>query len=508
MSGFFEFLSMLAHSPISPFLVLIGIITPFCTFFLYMIVQSKTGTIRQQQESLNELTQSFENLDEQAKLIVKTDLELNKAQEELDHRLHSLEALQKISRQLSTTLDENEIFSRIEKTLLTDIGFEKNLLWIFKEDETLVRRINLGVINSDADTIATDLISSATLLDDLKKGLSFSSLTASPEHMEALKIIFGVEHFIVTPILSQDGILGILFVGNRSNTLKVTLGTEETLSILANQIGQALGNAKSFEELFRSRKTLEFKILERTKQLEKALSEVQVISKTKSEFVSAVSHELRTPLTSIKGFAAILIAGKLGEVPDGVKQRLEKINNQSDNLVKFINNLLDISRIESGHIEMNYGQCNLLEIIEATHDLLIPQMKEKQIQWKVEAPQTLEKVNIDRSQYERIFINLVSNAIKFTPENGTISITIVNNNGILEITVTDTGIGISQDDIDRLFDEFFRVENDINQNVKGTGLGLALVKKIVEAHKGRIWITSEMGQGTSFHFTLPVNLAN
>ncbi|MFC1510478.1 ATP-binding protein [Candidatus Omnitrophota bacterium] len=508
MSGFFEFLSMLQAAPFAPILILISLVAPFCLFILFLISQSKTETIHQQKATLKKLKKSFEDLDEQAKLIVKTDLELNKAQEELDRRLHSLEALQKISRLISTTLDENEMFARLEKTLLTDIGFEKNLLLTFKEDGTLSTRINLGVIDSDAETIAKDLTRDETFLNDLKKGLSFSSLTAPQGRKEALKIIFNVDHFIVSPVLSQDGILGILFVGNRSRALTITEGDAEMLSILANQIGQAFGNAKLFEEVFRSRKGLENKIHERTNQLEKALKEVQIISKTKSEFVSAVSHELRTPLTSIKGFAAILIAGKLGEVPEGVKLRLEKINNQSDNLVKFINNLLDISRIESGHIEMNLGLCSLLEIIEATRDLLSPQLKEKQINWDVSAAESLPKVNVDRSQYERIFINLVSNAIKFTPENGTISVSIVNNDDILEIIVTDTGIGISQEDIDRLFDEFYRVENDINQNVKGTGLGLALVKKIIEAHKGKIWITSVVGEGTSFHFTLPLNLSN
>ncbi len=379
MSGFIEFITMLQHSAFGPFFILLGLLASICAFIVYLFSQIKSETIRKQNIELNKLKKSFENLDEQAKLIVKTDLELNKAQEELDRRLHSLESLQKISRLISTTLDEKEIFSRLEKTLLTDIGFEKNLLLTFNEDGSLSTRINLGVIDSDAKTIAINLIRDETFLTDLKRGLSFSSLTAPQGRKEALKIIFSIEHFITTPILSQDGMLGLLFVGNRTNALNITEGAEEMLSILSNQIGQALGNAKLFEEIFRSRKTLETKIHERTNQLEKALKEVQNINKTKSEFVSAVSHELRTPLTSIKGFAAILIAGKLGEVPDGVKQRLEKINNQSDNLVKFINNLLDISRIESGHIEMNLGLCSINEIIESTYDIMMPQLKEKSI---------------------------------------------------------------------------------------------------------------------------------
>jgi signal transduction histidine kinase len=111
---------------------------------------------------------------------------------------------------------------------------------------------------------------------------------------------------------------------------------------------------------------------------------------------------------------------------------------------------------------------------------------------------------LDASQAERIFINLISNAIKFTPENGTISVDARLHNKAVTIEVSDTGIGISEEDIARLFDEFYRVDNQINQNVKGTGLGLPLAKKIVEAHKGKMWITSKLNEGTTFHFTLPV----
>ncbi|MCK5179428.1 MAG: HAMP domain-containing histidine kinase, partial [Candidatus Omnitrophica bacterium] len=263
-------------------------------------------------------------------------------------------------------------------------------------------------------------------------------------------------------------------------------------------------NARLFEQVFRSQQILEAKVHDRTNQLESALKEVQNISKTKSEFVSAVSHELRTPLTSIKGYASILMAGKLGNVPDQVRKRLGKINTHSDNLVKLINDLLDISRIESGRFEMKINKCNLVTMIDNIRDLLTPQMKEKGIQWAEDIDGAIPEMMLDSSQAERIFINLISNAIKFTPKNGTISVNARLNNGVVTVEVSDTGIGISDEDIARLFDEFFRVDNQINQNVKGTGLGLSLAKKIVEAHKGRMWITSKVNEGTTFHFTLPV----
>jgi two-component system sensor histidine kinase VicK len=146
-------------------------------------------------------------------------------------------------------------------------------------------------------------------------------------------------------------------------------------------------------------------------------------------------------------------------------------------------------------------------MIDGVRDLLTPQMKEKGLHWDAKIDPAIPEVMLDSSQAERIFINLINNAIKFTPENGTISVHARLENAIVTLEVSDTGIGISEEDMGRLFSEFYRVDNQINQNVKGTGLGLSLAKKIVEAHKGKIWVTSKLHEGTTFHFTLPVQQA-
>jgi two-component system sensor histidine kinase VicK len=197
--------------------------------------------------------------------------------------------------------------------------------------------------------------------------------------------------------------------------------------------------------------------------------------------------------------------GKLGDIPDKVKERLGKINTHSDNLVKLINELLDISRIESGKVEMKLSPCDLSALIDSIHDLLTPQMKDKNIKFIKQVDANIPEMMLDTSQVDRIFINLISNAIKFTPESGTISVNANLNKDVVTIEVSDTGIGISKNDLTRLFDEFYRVDNQINQNVKGTGLGLPLAKKIVQAHNGQMWVTSTVNQGTTFHFTLPVH---
>lgn len=484
-----------------------GVLAIIVLTVLILLLVNRVEQIHRLQAALRKMTKSFNELDEQAKLIIKTDLELNKAQEELDKRLNGLDALQKTSRLVSTTLDENEIFKRLDQSAIADLGFEKNLICIYDKTQTLQCRLNVGFSPEDVQFILTSLGKDKSLTQAMKEGRAFTSAASSKQAKESIIRLFDVEHFVLTPILSQNNILGFLFAGNRSNTFAITEGDEELVSILANQIGQAMENARLFEQAYHASQVLESKVQERTRQLASVLEEVKQISKTKSEFISAVSHELRTPLTSIKGYASLLITGKLGDVPDQVKERLEKINTHSDNLVKLINNLLDIARIESGRVEMKMEKCAITAIIETARDLLMPQMREKNLQWKTEISEDVPELTMDKHQAERIFINLIGNAVKFTPENGTITVRVHHAPQTVTVEVSDTGIGVSKEDLGKLFDEFYRVDNAINQNVKGTGLGLSLVQKIVDAHKGKIWVTSELNRGTTFHFTLPLDPA-
>ena len=261
-------------------------------------------------------------------------------------------------------------------------------------------------------------------------------------------------------------------------------------------------NARLFEKTWQAQQELEKKVTERTKELTKALEEVKKTSKRKTDFVSSVSHELRTPLTSIKGYAAILLTGKLGELLPEVRQRLERINRHSDELGHIVNDLLDISRIESGRIIMNLASCDLMQIIEKTGDLLSGQFNEENINFNVKISPDASKVLIDKTQIERVFINLLGNAIKFTPRDGKINITTQIKDEMVQVDISDTGCGIPTEMQKDIFEEFFRVDNTINQEVKGTGLGLTLVKGIIEAHQGKIWVESKVGTGSTFSFTL------
>lgn len=470
----------------------------------------KSEDLKDLQSSFKKIINSFNELDEQAKLIVKTDLELNKAQEELDRRLIGLSTLQTLSRTISRTLDEQEIFRKIDKTIATELGFTHLLVLSYDETNGFTIRTNLGIDPVKVEQARTELGLDSQFLSALKDGMIFSSLNSSQKTKSRIIQLLENEHFILSPLLTQRGVGGLLFVGNRYSAPAVTAGDEELISILASQLAQALENSQLFEQAYHASQTLESKVAERTKELSMALKDVEDISKKKSEFISAVSHELRTPLTSIKGYASILMTGKVGDIPDAVKERLGKINTHSDNLVKLINDLLDISRIESGRVEMKTTPHNIRPMLDTIADLLTPQLNNKEISLQINLPAEMPAIEYDTTQMDRVFINLVSNAIKFTPAGGLITINaqlnMMREEAIFE--VADTGIGINKEDLQRIFDEFYRVDNEINLKVKGTGLGLALAKNIVEAHYGHIWVTSTVGQGTKFHFTLPFQHKN
>ncbi|MBI3990623.1 MAG: hypothetical protein HY350_00585 [Candidatus Omnitrophica bacterium] len=475
---------------------------------LAIVLMLKIDKIKKLQAVVDKLKKSLEEMDEQAKLIVRTDIELNKTQEELDKKITGLYALHKISRIISTTLEESQIFKIVESASFEDLGFEKAcaFLWDDKEKK-FMPYLAIGYVHGDFEAIKPAVNSDKDVyLNLIKTEKAFSSICVpqNPALREKITHIFKVNSFVISPILPKEGNKGFFFTGTENIDVAINEGDEELITILSNQIGQALENARLFEKTWRAQQELEKKVEERTRELTLALDEVRKVSKRKTDFISSVSHELRTPLTSIKGYAAILIEEKLGALPQAAKERLEKINRHSDELVHMVNDLLDIARIESGRQVMKMEEQDLKSIASSASDLIAIQCKNKNIDLITNIQQGLPSVIADRTQLERVFINLLGNAVKFTPEKGKITIKAHSEDNAIRVDISDTGIGIPQEALPMVFEEFYRVDNPINQQVKGTGLGLSLVKHIIQAHKGKIWVESKPGKGSTFSFTIPV----
>lgn len=272
------------------------------------------------------------------------------------------------------------------------------------------------------------------------------------------------------------------------------------------------------ETILRLRKVLEEKqrfvrLKDYAEQLEKANQELRKVDAMKSEFVSVASHELRTPLSAIKNSIQLILSGKTGAINENQLKFLSMAERNINRLTKILNDLLNLSKIESGKIDLWCEEVALKRLIELTVISLTPQADSKSIKINIEVPDRLPHAYGDRDRIEQILVNLIDNAIKFSPEEGNILVSAApfseeREGGVsqkIAIRVKDTGIGIPSDQLESIFDKFYQVEGTLNRSIGGTGLGLAITKGLVEAHQGKIWAESEAGKGSVFTFTLPIS---
>jgi len=229
------------------------------------------------------------------------------------------------------------------------------------------------------------------------------------------------------------------------------------------------------------------------------------IDQMKSDFISLVSHELRTPLTSIIGFVSFILDGKAGAINDRQRNSLARVQRQSKRLAALINDLLDISRIESGRIQMDQAPISLLEIVTQRLEEIRPQADEKSIQLALTAPESAPNILGDEARMGQVFTNLIGNAIKFTPNNGEVNVKVEADGNLLHVEVIDTGPGIPPEERQKIFDKFYQLSDISTRQQGGSGLGLSISKSIVEAHGGKLWIDDgNQGKGSNFQFVLPL----
>lgn len=231
------------------------------------------------------------------------------------------------------------------------------------------------------------------------------------------------------------------------------------------------------------------------------------LDQLKDDFISSVSHELRSPLAAIAGYVELLRSKPLDTIAVEKREKALGIIQESTNrLTHFINDILDLAKLKAGHAEVRRKPLNLIELVEEITGLFHPLFEKKNIQCSVDIPEMVPVVQADTEKIRQVLTNLLSNALKFTPSQGKIRILARNQPEFVEVSVQDTGVGVPDDQKEAIFERFRQVKSGHETVVgqKGTGLGLAIAKGNVEAHGGRIWIESELGRGTTVHFTLPI----
>ena len=256
------------------------------------------------------------------------------------------------------------------------------------------------------------------------------------------------------------------------------------------------------------RKRLDQVLQEKNVELENAWSVAEKTNLAKSEFLANMSHELRTPLNSIIGFSEVLQDQLFGQINEKQQDYVRNILTSGRHLLSLINDILDLSKVESGKMELDLSTFSLRELLEASLMMLREKALKGAINLRIDlAPEAETNIEADQRKLKQIMFNLVSNAVKFTPTGGTVDISAVRDGNFIKIAVADTGIGIKGEDIPRLFQAFTQLEAVYTKGFEGTGLGLALTRQLVELHGGRVWVESEIGMGSRFCLTIPLTQA-
>ena len=292
-------------------------------------------------------------------------------------------------------------------------------------------------------------------------------------------------------------------IGSGALDQRIDTTSRDELGALAEEFNRMA------EQLEGSYANLEQKVDERTQELAATLEqldeksrELETASRHKSQFLANMSHELRTPLNAILGFSQLLRGEVYGDLNAKQEEYLDDILTSANHLLALINDILDLSKVEAGQIELDVAPFSLREALERGVVMVRERATKDGVRVALEAYPEADIVSGDERRVRQVIFNLLSNAVKFTPKGGTVDVSAVRVNGEVQVSVADTGPGIAPEDHDRIFEEFQQTDAGAAQR-EGTGLGLALSKRLVELHGGRIWVDSELGKGSTFVFTLP-----
>ena len=411
---------------------------------------------------------------------------------ELTQSVEKLTALGEVSRAVSSTLD-------VETVLATIVSRASQLAGaagcsIFEYDEGTEQFELRATHNDDAAFVealrAVPLRKGEGLMGraaEMREAIQISDITQPGAYQSSARdtlIRFGYRALLSVPLLREDQIIGSLSF-NRKAPGEFPPEVVDVLKTFATQSALAIQNARLFRE-----------IADKSAQLEAA-------SRHKSEFLANMSHELRTPLNAIIGFSEVLAERMFGDVNAKQAEYLQDILESGRHLLSLINDILDLSKIEAGHMELERADFDLPSAIENALILVRERASRRGITLGHTLDERLGVIGGDERKVKQVLLNLLSNALKFTPEGGRIDVGGRLDGEVAEVSVTDTGIGIASADQEAVFEEFRQV-GTAERKAEGTGLGLALTRKFVELHGGTIWVRSELGRGSTFTFTLPV----
>lgn len=474
--------------------------------------QDEIGTLA---TTYNEMAKALKRtLDERTR--VATELrDLNRTLEDrIRERTSQLRDLHQLGVSMQEPLPLSERLNLILKGVHEVIGFDRIIIWLpDREDLSLELAAAIGIsstpgtvqvsISDEVPTLARAYRDRVEIIVEERHGIPPELQTQPPyDTMPALCS----RNFVVLPLISRRRSVGVLTADNAVSQKSIAPQLD-LLRIFASQAAVAIENAQLFQE-----------VKEANRQLARA-------SRHKSEFLANMSHELRTPLNAILGFTELILDEIYGKVPNQLRESIEDIHTNGRHLLRLINDVLDLSKIEAGQMQLDLGEYSVQSLIDSAISATRSLAAEKRLELVSRVAEDLPPALGDSKRITQILMNLVGNAIKFTPGGGHVSVTAKAVQGsrfeeaqslelgalhtaieFVEIAVADTGIGIPAEELKSIFSEFRQVDSSITREYGGSGLGLSIAKRLVEMHGGSIWAESQIGQGSTFYFRIPIRV--
>jgi two-component system sensor histidine kinase/response regulator len=450
---------------------------------------------------------------------------------ELEDNLRRLAIMNDASNHFRTILSLPDLLDAIPRGICTNLGFDRAVLYLLdgsqlraisasfgagREEQAamFLKTANAMPIMIDGDTVEADILRT-------RQAVIVDNPWNHPRVLQAKQAVARSESYVQVPIFGrEDRIIGIISADYHTHQRQVSARDATQLLTYASMAGLSIENTRLYNDLERQ-------VAERTTELRAALIRAQEADRLKGQFLASISHELRTPLNAIIGFSTVMLDELDGPISALQREDLKIINRNGRFLMHLINELLDLARIEAGRLDLDIQPIAIQSVVDDVVETIQGLLHNKRVTLQVHLPQRLPKARADAAKLRQILLNLLSNAVKFTNE-GSITITAqcvvmsgdhaasdpqlprIDHGGrqvvpYIAISVRDTGIGIAPENLPLVFEEFRQVHEG-RTGRRGSGLGLSICRRLVEAHGGKIWVESILGEGSVFTFTLPCHL--
>src|SRR3954454_1607011 len=409
---------------------------------------------------------------------------------ELARKVEQLEALRRVGEAGSSSLDLEEVLATIVTQAVHLSEADGGSLLEFDDDDQEFRvRTAYGTSDRLLETLrqtriglTETLVGRAALAGSPLQASDLETARVDP-HLQRLREA-GWRSVVAAPMLRENRIVGAL-VAQRRTPGGFSDETCDLLQTFASQSALAVLNARLFQEL------------------ERKSAELEVASRHKSEFLASMSHELRTPLNAVIGFSEVLLERMFGDLNERQDEYLRDIWSSGRHLLELINEILDLSKVEAGRMELELAPVALANVLEQGVAMVRERAARDRVSLTLECDPDVGVLEADELRFKQVVLNLLSNAVKFTPAGGAVVVQAFRNAGELQVTVRDTGVGVAPDDQDRIFESFQQGARSTSRQ-EGTGLGLTLSKRIIELFGGRMWVESRVGVGSTFGFSVPI----